>query len=89
MPYEVKSIPKTIRATSRASVKIGDSYYTVEYSEERVIPQIEKIEATNIVGENQTETFGDIDIEKERQDLWDIVNSEVDGQIEDILKTFK
>ena len=89
MPYEVKAITETIRATSRASVKIGDSYYTVEYSEERVIPQIEKIEAVNIVGENYTETLDDIDIEKERQNLWDTVNSEVDGQIEDILKTFK
>ena len=27
-----------IRATSRASVKIRDSYFTVEYSEERAIP---------------------------------------------------
>ena len=89
MQYELKSIPKTIRATSRTSVKIGDSYYTVEYSEERVIPQTEKIESVNIVGEYHTETLGDIDIEKERQNLWDTVNSEVDGQIEDILKTFK
>ena len=29
----------SIRATSRASVKIRDSYYTVEYSEERALPQ--------------------------------------------------
>ena len=27
----------SIRATSRASVKIGDSFYTVEYCEERAI----------------------------------------------------
>ena len=89
MTYKIEAITSTIRATSRASVKIGDSYYTVEYSEERVIPQIENIEAVNIVGEYHTETLGDIDIEKERQNLWDTVNSEVDGQIEDILKTFK
>lgn len=89
MPYEVKATAETIRATSRASVKIGDSYYTVEYSEERVIPQIEKIEAVNITGEQHTETLDDVDIKKERRDLWDTVNSEVDSQIEDILKTFK
>lgn len=44
MPYEVKAITKTIKATSRASVKVGESYYTVEYSEERIIPDIEGID---------------------------------------------
>ena len=44
MPYEVKAITKTIKATSRASVKVGESYYTVEYSEERIIPDIEEID---------------------------------------------
>lgn len=34
-----KAIIKTIKATSRASVKIKDNYYTVEYSEERAIPE--------------------------------------------------
>lgn len=72
MPYEVKAITKTIKATSRESVKVGESYYTVEYSEERIIPDIEGI-----------------DIEKERQFLWEDINSECDNQIEDILKTFK
>lgn len=72
MPYEVKAITKTIKATSRASVKVGESYYTVEYSEEKIIPDIEGI-----------------DIEKERQFLWEDINAECDNQIEDILKTFK
>ena len=63
---------KTIKTTSRASVKVGESYYTVEYSEERIIPDIEGI-----------------DIEKERQFLWEDTNAECDNQIEDILKTFK
>lgn len=72
MPYEVKAITKTIKTTSRASVKVGESYYTVEYSEERIIPDTEGI-----------------DIEKERQFLWEDTNAECDNQIEDILKTFK
>lgn len=76
MPYEVKAITKTIKATSRASVKVGESYYTVEYSEERIIPDIEGIDEG-------------IDIEKERQFLWEDINAECDNQIEDILKTFK
>lgn len=72
MAYESKAIIKAIKATSRASVKVGESYYTVEYSEERIIPDIEGV-----------------NIEAERQLLWDDVNAECDNQIEDILKTFK
>ena len=37
--YESKSVTTTIRCTSRASVKIGDSFYTLEYCEERSIPE--------------------------------------------------
>ena len=70
--YEQKAVTTQIRATSRASVKIKESFYTVEYSEERVIPDIEGI-----------------DINKEKQFLWDDVNAEVDNQIEDIVKSFK
>lgn len=72
MAYEIKAITRTIKATSRASVKVGDSYYTVEYSEERIIPDIEGVE-----------------IEKEKQSLWEDVNAECDGQIETIYKLFK
>lgn len=42
--YESKAIITKIQATSRASVKIRDSYYTVEYTEERTIPDIEDID---------------------------------------------
>lgn len=35
---ESKAKIVNIRATSRASVKVKDSYYTVEYSEERMLP---------------------------------------------------
>lgn len=34
----------TIRATSRASVKVGESFYTVEYCEERSIDPDDDIE---------------------------------------------
>ena len=33
-----------IRATSRASVKIRENFYTIEYSEERVIPEVEGLD---------------------------------------------
>lgn len=42
--YESKAIISSIQATSRASVKVQDSYYTVEYQEERVIPDVEGVE---------------------------------------------
>ena len=40
--YESKAKISTIKATSRASVKVRDNYYTVEYSEERVLPDNKK-----------------------------------------------
>ena len=60
----------TIRATSRASVKIKDSFYTVEWCEERTIEPNDNIE-------------------EERASLWETCNTEVDNQIEDILKMIK
>ncbi|MBP5710528.1 MAG: hypothetical protein J6W84_06085 [Bacteroidales bacterium] len=39
-----KAITTTIKFTSRASVKIGESYYTVEAQEERMIPDMEGID---------------------------------------------
>ena len=69
---ESKAIITKISATSRASVKVRDNFYTVEYSEERAIPD-----------------GIDIDLDAERQMLWDTVNSECDNQIEEILRTFK
>lgn len=69
--YEPKAKITAIRATSRASVKIRDNFYTVEYSEERVIPDVEGV-----------------NIEAEKQALWEAVNYECDNQIHDILDTF-
>ena len=69
--YTNKAITTQIRATSRASVKVRDNYYTVEYSEERTIPDVEGV-----------------NLEEEKKLLWDAVNTEVDNQIEEIVKTF-
>ena len=41
--YQSKAITTQIRATSRASVKVRDNFYTVEYSEERTIPDVEGV----------------------------------------------
>ena len=42
--YEQKAITTTIRATSRASVKIDNDFYTLEYCEERTIPDTEDVD---------------------------------------------
>ena len=42
--YTSKAIITQIRATSRASVKVRDNFYTVEYTEERTIPQIDDVD---------------------------------------------
>ena len=66
-----KATITTIRATSRASVQVGKNFYTVEYGEERQIPDNEPV-----------------DIQEERKDLWNTVNSECDNQIIEIVNTF-
>lgn len=42
--YQSKAITTSIRVTSRASVKIKESFYTVEYTEERAIPDMPDID---------------------------------------------
>lgn len=68
--YESKAITTQIRATSRVSAKIGDDFYTLEFSEERTIPDVEGV-----------------DLEEERNRLWDDVNYSVDIQLQDTIKT--
>jgi hypothetical protein len=72
--YVSKATTTLIKATSRASVKVRDSFYTVEYTEERTVPA--NIERTK-------------ELPAERQLLWDAVNAEVDNQIADIVNSFK
>lgn len=42
--YESKAITTQITATSRISVKLFDNFYTLEYSEERTIPQVDGVD---------------------------------------------
>ena len=69
----MKVTTTSIRATSRASVKVGDCFYTVEYCEERSVEDYADEE----------------ELMKARKDLWDTVNYECDNQVEDIIKTYK
>lgn len=42
--YQSKAVTTTIRATSRASIKLGDNFFTVEWCEERSIPEDANVE---------------------------------------------
>mgnify|MGYP003289238100 CR=1 FL=1 len=70
--YVSKAVVTNIKATSRVAIKVRDNFYTVEYSEERAIPDVEGV-----------------DLEQEQNILFDSVNSIVDAQAEDIIKTFQ
>ena len=62
----------SIKLSSRASVKIGDSFFTFEACEE-------KQRAREIA-----DTITDEELAKERAKLWDLLNAEVDNQIAEI-----
>lgn len=42
--YKQKAKTQSIRVTSRASVKVNESFYTVEYCEERIIPDLPDVD---------------------------------------------
>ena len=73
MGYESKAKIVTISGTSKATVQVNNNYYSFSYSEERQLPEDDK----------------DVCIEKERELLWDTLNSEVDKQIEQIVQLYK
>ena len=74
--YFSQAVPTLIRATSRVSVKLNESFYTFEFQEERAFP-IDLVEE------------GQINFEKEKEMLWDEVHSQVDEQVSDIVSMLK
>lgn len=74
--YFSQAVPTLIRATSRVSVKLNESFYTFEFQEERAFP-IDLVEE------------GQINFEKEKEMLWDEVHSQVDKQVSDIVSILK
>lgn len=74
--YFSQAVPTLIRATSRVSVKLNESFYTFEFLEERAFP-------IGLVEEGQ------INFEKEKEMLWDEVHSQVDKQVSDVVSMLK
>ena len=42
--YISKAIPTSIKATSKCTVKLKDNYYSIEFTEERSIPDVKDID---------------------------------------------
>lgn len=63
------AITKSITATSRASVSINKNYFTVEYSEERIIPDTEDID----IEEERKKLWDDVnrEVDDQIQDIYD------------------
>jgi hypothetical protein len=62
-----------IKASSRVSVMIKDTHYTMEYTETRSVPK----------------TLNAEELQEQRDLLWDAVNGEVDNQVKDVFKLKK
>ena len=45
--YTSKAKTTTIKISSRASIKVGESFFTVEYTEERTVPQTKTVNIEN------------------------------------------
>lgn len=73
MDYVQQAKTVKISATSKATIQIKNNYYSFSYSEERELP------------EDQCR----VNLEKERELLWESLNAEVDNQIEQIIKLYK
>ena len=68
--YEVKAKTTKINAVSRVAIKIRDNFYTVEYSEERTIPDVDGV----ILKEERTALFDAVNAVVDAQ-VEDIVRS--------------
>ncbi len=74
--YESQAVTTSIQAHSRISVKLNDTFYTFEFVEQREFP-------VDLMDESK------IDLNKERELLWDEVHAQVDKQVQDVVEMLK
>jgi hypothetical protein len=74
--YESRAVTTSIQAHSRISVKLNDTFYTFEFVEQREFP-------VDLMDESK------IDLNKERELLWDEVHAQVDKQVQDVVEMLK
>lgn len=73
MAYKPQAETSKIKFTSRAAIKAGDNFFTVEATEERnVFPDMENLK-----------------MEEEWKALCDSVNGIIDTQVDEIMEVFK
>lgn len=70
--YIQRATPLTISAMSKISVKVGDTFYTFEYSESRSVDQ-------------NALRSGTLDLNEERALLWEACHAQVDAQVQEVL----
>lgn len=75
--YQPQAKVLTIKATSKVTLNLSgnrgkNNFYSVEYTEERAVP----------------DCLTDEEMNEERKALWDTVNDIVDTQAQEIVKTF-
>lgn len=73
MGYVQQAKTVKISGTSKATIQIGNNYFSFSYSEERELP-IEQSE---------------VNLEEEKKLLWDTLNAEVDKQLEEVSNAYK
>lgn len=73
MGYVQQAKTVKISGTSKATIQIGNNYFSFSYSEERELP-IEQ---------------SDVNLEEEKKLLWDTLNAEVDKQLEEVSNAYK
>lgn len=67
--YESQAKTTSIRITSRASIKARDNYYTVEYCEERSIPDTADVEKERAL----LWEIANLECDKQVEDIWQAI----------------
>ena len=75
----IKVETTTIKASVRQSIKLGDNYFTVEWTEEQSVQIDAKTEKSK----------ADKELAKAREALWDTCIREVDEQTEEIIELYR
>lgn len=68
--YQSKAVVTSLKATSRVALKIKDNFYTIEYTEERSIPDVDGVD----IDKERKVLFDDVNAVVDQQ-MMDIVKT--------------
>ncbi len=68
--YESKAKVVSIKATSRVALKIRDNYFTIEYAEERTVPDVEGVD----IEQERKILFDDVNtvVDDQQQEIYNL-----------------